>query len=230
MLNIGNKEVKEIYLGNKKVSEVYLGEKKIRPVGAKNREVNSNTIAYYPFKRDTNDYSGKGNHITNRDFTINSAFGGVASFNGNQSGILPSITGYKTISFWARFTQFNSILFSGENDLQYCFQVQEDKTSQSNQKGDNYDAPLGRNIGTYEWHHFLLSQDNGVIELYLDGVKYDTRRCPEISRPITRIGYFKYHNRYYFSGWLSELIFESKARTPEEVQAYYNQAKGQLGS
>ena len=33
MLNIGNKEVKEIYLGNKKVSEVYLGEKKIRPVG-----------------------------------------------------------------------------------------------------------------------------------------------------------------------------------------------------
>ena len=57
MLNIGNKEVKEVRLGNKKVSEVYLGEKKIRPVGAKNREVNSNTIAYYPFKMNTNDYS-----------------------------------------------------------------------------------------------------------------------------------------------------------------------------
>ena len=230
MLNIGNKEVKEIYLGNKKVSEVYLWEKKIRPVGAKNREVNSNTIAYYPFKRDTNDYSWKGNHITNRDFTINSGFWGVASFYSNQSWILPSITWYKTISFWARFIQFNSILFSGENDLQYCFQVQEYRTSQSNQTSDNYDAPFGRNIGTYEWHHFLLSQDNWVIELYLDGVKYDTRRCPEISRPITRIWYFKYHNRYHFSWWLSELIFESKARTPEEVQAYYNQTKWQLWS
>ena len=50
MLNIGNKEVKEIYLGNKKVSEVYLGAKKIRPVGAKNREVNSNTYIYMPLK------------------------------------------------------------------------------------------------------------------------------------------------------------------------------------
>ena len=50
MLNIGNKEVKEIYLGNKKVSEVYLGEKKIRPVGAKKWEVNSNTYIYMPLK------------------------------------------------------------------------------------------------------------------------------------------------------------------------------------
>ena len=50
MLNIGNKEVKEIFLGNKKVSEVYLGEKKIRPVGAKKWEVNSNTYIYMPLK------------------------------------------------------------------------------------------------------------------------------------------------------------------------------------
>jgi len=50
MLNIGNKEVKEIYLGNKKVSEVYLGEKKIRPVGIKKWEVNSNTYIYMPLK------------------------------------------------------------------------------------------------------------------------------------------------------------------------------------
>lgn len=56
MLNIGDKEVKEIYLGNKKVSEVYLGEKKIRPVGAKKREVNSNTYIYMPLKNDFMDH------------------------------------------------------------------------------------------------------------------------------------------------------------------------------
>ena len=50
MLNIGNKEVKEVRLGNKKVSEVYLGEKKIRPVGIKKWEVNSNTYIYMPLK------------------------------------------------------------------------------------------------------------------------------------------------------------------------------------
>lgn len=57
MLQLGDKKISELYLGEKKVSEVYLGEKKIRPVGIKKWEVNSNTIAYYPFKRDTNDYS-----------------------------------------------------------------------------------------------------------------------------------------------------------------------------
>lgn len=129
MLNIGNKEVKEIYLGEKKVSEVYLGEKKIRPVGAKKWEVNTHTIAYYPFKRDTNDYSWKGNHITYKSFTINSYFWGTACFNWGQSWIIPNIVWYKTISFWARFVHFNTILFSGDNDLQYCFQVQENRTS-----------------------------------------------------------------------------------------------------
>jgi len=228
MLNIGDKEVKEIYLGNKKVSEVYLWEKKIRPVGAKKWEVNSNTIAYYPFKENTKDYSGKGNHIVYREFSINLDFWGTAYFNWNETWRIPSIVWYKTISFWARFAQYNSILFSGENDLQYCFQVQEGRTSQSNQKGDNYDAPFGKNIGTYEWHHFLLSQDNWVIELYLDGVKYNTRNCPEISRPITGIWFFKYHNRYRFNWWLSEVIIEGKARTPKEVQAYYNQTKQQF--
>jgi len=56
MLQLGDKKISELYLGEKKVSEVYLGEKKIRPVGAKKREVNSNTYIYMPLKEDFIDH------------------------------------------------------------------------------------------------------------------------------------------------------------------------------
>ena len=59
MLQLGDKKISELYLGEKRVSEVYLGDKKIRPIGAKKREMNSNTLAYYPFKEDHADKTGR---------------------------------------------------------------------------------------------------------------------------------------------------------------------------
>lgn len=99
MLNIGNKEVKEIYLGNKKVSEVYLGEKKIRPV-VPERKPWEHTWHYYPLKENQNDLWKRAAHGNSSGVYIRNGsmyFPGNASINTNTQ--LPS-SGSWTISLW----------------------------------------------------------------------------------------------------------------------------------
>ena len=99
MLNIGNKEVKEIYLGNKKVSEVYLWEKKIRPVSSLWMPW-EHTLHYYPLKENQNDLWKRAAHGNSSGVYIRNGsmyFPGNASIDASTN--LPT-SGSRTVSLW----------------------------------------------------------------------------------------------------------------------------------
>lgn len=231
MLNIGNKEVKEIYLGNKKVSEVYLGEKKIRPVVAKNREVNSNTYIYMPLKDDFMDHKRR---------NLGGDYSGV-SF---RDGRLWSNGGYKWFSEIdiIYFTFHSLIRLTNTDNYQIWYRYSDSSgydvsrcyltgygTVRININNTMYDT--GYTAKTDKEYLYSIVISERKLAFYVDWEK----KFEQSISWVTRVSNAKFCllNRWYSPNeglqWsIREFLMETKEWTDEEVQAYYNQAKQQF--
>ena len=252
MLELGDKKISELYLGEKKVSEVYLGDKKIRPVGW--FSPSANTLAYYPLQKDANDYSGKDKHGT-LGGTVSFA-NNLSSFNwGYIDTKMYFPSGSFTLSLWAKTTReykYSNGTWAtlvgkywwwggGSNE---AFIVWVSCRGRDNQLAglwvrglsgvESWDDIEATRMNIGEWHHILASYNtsNKTLTFATDGV---------IRHTVTKdFGVFGNNSLYiwaihnfgwpagYFYGSIQEVIMENKSRTPEEVQAYYNQTKWQF--
>lgn len=222
MLNIGNKEVKEIYLGNKKVSEVYLWEKKIRPVVSK-WSPTANTLVYYPFKENNADQMGRTSLSPRpqRKWEIWYSFNKKTIYTPKVSAKFASyrikpwvVNASQFLSVWVIEEWYTSFLMGHPDMDGYANSVQTfDWTNW-------YKVKL--NLEANKRYHLAYGNDGEKTVVYVNGEQKIIRTWP----PAPFIWY-----ESILTSTTSELydfILESKAWTPEEVQAYYNQTKWQF--
>lgn len=218
MLQLGDKKISELYLGEKKVSEVYLGEKKIRPIGAKKREMNSNTLAYYPFKEDHADKTGRW-YLTGHDGThfkkevLGYKFLVGTEYKPQINGMFVSYWILRGIEWWQ---------WSGAWWIWACYiwYLMNENAVQFYDGWARHKKPV--NIAYNKWQHLAYWHDGKNVVIYVNGeLKYSIPTAL-----ISLDGYSQFVS--YPVATLSEFIIESKARTPEEVQAYYNSTKWQF--
>ena len=219
MLNIGNKEVKEIFLGNKKVSEVYLGEKKIRPIVSEWRPT-ANTLAYYPFKENNADQTGRTSLLPSSQqkwelwyrFSQKTIYTPKVSAKFASYRIKPwVVNASQFLSVWAIEEWYTSFLMGHPDVNGYANSVQTfDGTNWYNVK---------LNLEANKWYHLAYGNDGEKTVVYVNGEQKIIRTWP----PAPFIWY-----ESILTSTTSELydfILESKARTPEEVKAYYDSTK-----
>lgn len=80
-----------------------------------------------------------------------------------------------------------------------------------------------------KWYNVVITNDGNMKKAYIDGVLYATENVSSTTSTVsidTRIGSFvKYNYDSYFNWNISNVIFENKTWTAQEVLDYYNATK-----
>lgn len=77
------------------------------------------------------------------------------------------------------------------------------------------------------WHHIVVTMDNGLAKIYLDGILDATdtgHDCNSTTRPL-RIGNL-WNNHYDFDGIIDEVGIWSRVLTSQEITDLYNSGNG----
>ena len=220
MLELGDKKISELYLGEKKVSEVYLGEKNIRPVGW-GYTPTATTLAYYPFKEDKLDKTGNTSlSVPNsskwtiwREFNSLTRYAPKVSAKFASYRFKPSIVNVSTfLSVWVIEEGYTSFLMGHSDVNGFANSVQ-------TYDGTNWHK-VKLNLEANKWYHLAYGNDGEKTVVYVNGEQKIVRNWPPVPfpwyDPILTQG----------SAEFVDFILESKARTPEEVKAYYNETRG----
>lgn len=219
MLQLGDKKISELYLGEKKVSEVYLGEKKIRPIVSEWRPT-ANTLAYYPFKENNADQMGRTSLLpsSQQKWEIWYRFSQKTTHTPKVSAKFASyrikpwvVNTSQFLSVWAIEEWYTSFLMGHPNVDGYANSVQTfDWTNW-------YKVKL--NLEANKRYHLAYGNDGEKTVVYVNGEQKIIRTWP----PAPFIWYESILT--YTTSELYDFILESKARTPEEVKAYYDSTK-----
>lgn len=227
MLQLGDKKISELYLGEKKVSEVYLGEKQIRPVGKK-WEVNKDTWIYLPYSNDKNDHSGN-NRSTTSSLSVSNArayaYWSQYTLLGGFSGLYFTIhSRIKLNHTWGYQIWFRYSDGSG-NDISRCYLTWY-WTVRININNTSYDTWYTAKSDKEYLYSIVIAQNK--VAFYVDWEKKFEQAIGWVQR-VTNAQMCLFNRRYSPNEWLNgairEVILESKARTPEEVKAYYDGTK-----
>jgi hypothetical protein len=201
-------------------------------------------VGWWPFNGNANDESGNGNHGTvngsllvvdrygmmNSSYLFNSSSGNNISINNN-----PVQNGDASISGW-----FNSTAPTGGP----FFHVGSDNSSIG--ICDGYTAGLGNVnflsgnsllidascVGTYNtgylantnvWYHFLLTRNQNIFSVYINGILAGVWSPSSINAPANKIffGSSFYSNSAYFNGSLDDIGIWNRVLTEPEILALY---------
>ena len=208
----------------------------------------ANTIAYYKFETDVNDYSWNNRNLTNSWVTFSDWYW-IFSTSNNSSSQWPYasysswLTWYKTISCWFYKTyDVNWMLavwnsswnisgwyfqlrtqnpngFSVSWSWWWSFNTDVTNSSYTVQKNKWHLVTFTQNVANNSW------ASSWTLKIYLDWVYYWTN-AHYFNRPIYRIWSWKDSSYYYNFPWkLSNLIIESKEWSASEISDYYNKTK-----
>ena len=237
MLQLGDKKISELYLGEKKVSEVYLGEKKIRPVGPWEYTPTDWDFIYAPFRKDFKNYAwvGKPGHIDITPIQWVDIRFWAAYFNGDGMAEIWNQSRWswkkiKTYSFWCKYINDNFIVLSQKTWDVYMFQINPNKTSSNNGKGNNRDSPLdpSKIINKFKWNHFVLTQTNvhpNIIKMYLNWDKYEEKTYWSFDRAPEILWRFYWYSTYKFNWYISDLIISWDYWDDNKVKQYYEKSR-----
>jgi hypothetical protein len=201
----------------------------------------ANTVAYYPLTAtDTvNDKSWNNRNLTNNwtqfwtyagvscvyctwwnflyyssnPITWNSSFTAVARFYNTQ----------RNSSRWENVlslgdTDWNNAFSMGINNSWYTLMV----WWWNNDRNTWYTVPLN------SWILCVMSHSSGTIKTYVNWSLINTSTVNfNLSSSKMRVGAWLWNSPYQdaFYGYISNVIFENKARTATEISDYYNQTK-----
>ena len=219
----------------------------------------SNTVAYYPLISDTNDYSWNSHNWNNDwvTFVGSVASQNVWYFNWSSRFRIPHSNDFFNnqfvISFWFKYTSWwataldlithwwdnasNSITTRLLLMSWYVGTYQ--YAMRSNNGSDGTLQYTNSWLLDTSWHNVINVYDNKVLYLYKDGTLLSTKDNSSYTFNFNNITndiivwdsiYSNWnYNTYQLHWYLSNLIFENKARTAEEISAYYNQTKSTYG-
>ena len=199
----------------------------------------SNTIAYYPLTAGTttNDLSGNWKNLTKSWSTAFWTYWGVSCasmswylYNWSLSWTLTTLT--MSCWFWEEPKSWNYYLmmwlkswtsWTDTNNLffMYEWEGRPSGTWFGLQYWESWSINSWTATSKWVWHNWVITWDWSVIKAYLDGTQVATRnRTTAVDRNTIRIWWGNYAYTY-----MSECIFENKARTAQEIQNYYNLTK-----
>jgi hypothetical protein len=85
------------------------------------------------------------------------------------------------------------------------------------------------NVSLNTWSNIVITQSSKTYNIYINWVlvKSGTMSSANLTWTNFNIGYAYGNNSAVkrFIGWISEFIFENKARTADEISNYYNKTK-----
>ncbi len=203
----------------------------------------TNLEIHLPFSEDLTDNSGNGNNAT----AINSSFtfdrynndNSALTLNGtsNYVSIGPddlNVTTQITLSAWVNTTDTKNQWIIGKydapSDAGYHLITLDGIPILAGRDGNNiYTRCDGTNtVNDGAWHHLVGVINDGVWELWIDGLKNNT---VETGHSITNlsntanleVGRFDDGNNGYFNGQIDEVRLYSATLSDEEIVAIYNQ-------
>ena len=210
----------------------------------------ANTVAYYPLNWDILDHSGHGYNgvAVTESYETLSSWKEVYTFNINKNNVLwltnlPTATVFDwnqlTVSFWIYYIHSN-------NERIMCFWPRDSsfEVTWSIIKFTFYDGSVHwpsiaiSSVETSTWHHLVWVRDKAEwVKLYLDGVLSATNNFvwnASVRNNVNSSVWWQYIWWQLFSNssmnWkMSEIIFEDKARTAQEIEDYFNQTKSLYG-
>lgn len=218
-------------------------EKQIRPAW---RTPWANTIAYYPFETDINDYNWNYN-LTNSWVTFSTInWVKCANFTSNvyaySSNIpLPTWSSDRTISFWFYNTSLvgdTYFCWYGSHSIGCFFAPRIDDSYLSLMgywNNYNYDYKSIILLQTGVWEYYTIVLSNKYLQFYKNG---GNKNWPSSQRSYNTTAVW---NTWKFTVWcrltssatpwnyinwyMSNLILENVARTDQEIADYYNLTK-----
>lgn len=230
-----------------KLKNIYVWTNHVRPSGW---QPWANTIAYYKFEWDANDYSWNGHNLTaswNVSYVTNSwASKEVVYLNGSSSS---NTTWFVSADFSQQLTPSTFVMWykavnnGGSNPLMVIFVQMYKNTNAYARTGvitarssDNFTIRAYRDFVFnswvqpdfwWWWHCVVVTVWEWNAKLYLDweyknGTTYTTADITE----TTRIYIWKNDDTGFgYKWWISDTIIENKSRTAQEVADYYDQTK-----
>lgn len=246
-------EPKSIYVWTTPVKEVYVGTTKVRPSEWKPW---ANTVAYRPLNSTTtvNDQSWNNYNLTQTGGSFGTYNGVNCFYNGGgttgyftlTSGAkIPSGNAVRTISLWAytTSTDYNYQRYFIEYwrhitwNAVYIANVKPTSSSsyvkyQAGFWNAEYAQKTNQPLNTWALLTFVYS---GSMNLYVDGELAESKSSStsinttaiSSSYPLRIMKWAtSTSNNYQVRWYISEVIIENKARTADEISAYYNQTKG----
>ena len=211
----------------------------------------ANTIAYYPLNWDANDYSWNSRNLTNNGVTFNTSLASwqkVAYFSWSSTNL--SLIGQNistsaiTLSMWLNKSRnsneeiFMEILGANVND----FIIQSTNSNIGNMwlswwiDSNNNSSLWYNNTGISNWtrRHIVAVLDSNWCRLYQNWQKLSltySRWSESLAlwtRAFTQF-YLWWRSWVFWQWYISEAIYENKARTAQEISDYYNQTKANYG-
>ena len=214
-----------------------------------------NTIAYYPLNWDANDYSGNNRNLTANNITYQDITSGEKSayFNGSSS-----YCEIASQSIWLQNFTMNLWVRKSRNTAQERFMSLYNPspdyelwtyTSTANiwnvgstsyiwrWNSSSWQWGVDTWTANWTWMNIVLVWDSTWNKIYKDGVlqtlsysRGNSSSHLTSSYSFTKIFLWR-HNSWgnYFQWNLSNCILENKARTADEILAYYNQTKWNYG-
>lgn len=208
-----------------------------------------NLVAYYDFTGNANDISGNLNTGTvsgaslsaDRFANANSSY----SFDGGSYIAVPSgtatslnVTGDLTLSFWFKSTQTGNLAIISFCDNFLGTGGYGSSLNGGNVGGDklggwNSSIWLSSGISVTDglWHHGLLTNNSGTVNLYVDNVLRDTDNNATGSNSwngTRAIGAWNNYSGGFFNGFIDDIGVWNRVLTPCEMSSLYYSSSGTL--
>jgi len=227
---------RKVFLWDAPYSKVFVWDKQVRPTWW---QPWANTLAYYPLKEDVLDYSGNWNNAT---WNPNSFIWWVANYSWASTTLPTSLAQAKPLTLCARindggvwvWTHNISVLwqhtYSGYGlcliyNMEWNNNYRVGFIFSTNSWAASVLEKTYPNAITW-WHLVGLTRDTNIAKLYIDWEYiWQTTYSWKISNMTFYLWYDHWYDGWAWNGKISELIFEDKIWTAQEVADYYNATK-----
>jgi hypothetical protein len=196
----------------------------------------ANTLAYYPLTQDANDYSGNNRNWTasNVNYTALS-WVDCAVFNGNNSKITwnwglwvsdITISAWVNSSSWTNLLSMAAMCWWSESVQMW---LRNGVTAEGDIWNGNDDTTVSDwSVRDWNRHNLIATYDRQYLTFYVDWILI-WQSAETISFSINNMWiWWHYANSsglFSFTWYISNVIYENKIRTSQEVSDYYNQTK-----
>ena len=211
-----------------KIQRIYIGSNLVRPKW----HPWANTIAYYPLKEDTNDYSWNSRNLTNSWATFwTYQWISCVYWTARAQWInTPSLNWVKTISLWTNW----SGNYTNSNSNFSVIYADGQATSLAYRKYNDY--KLQFYDGAYNLINSYITNQRYNLVVTFDGtakIYINWQLLWQRTNTVQYTWWIFYFMRWVWTGdtidgylWgMSNIILEDKTRTAQEVAKYYNSTK-----
>lgn len=192
-----------------------------KPKKPREREPSANTLAYYPLKTDWNEASWKSWYDIQGQTSI-SFSEWVANFYSSSAYFWTSIAWFKTMSLWVYKDSAGGAIIWWDGSVNYYIYIDADNFNGVNISA-NWNYTLW-SIQSWQRRHLVIIS-NWYLKCYIDWQLTWTQNWANIGWSAKWLWNRDNRNSGRYKWKMSELIFEDRERTADEIQAYYNQTK-----